>query len=80
MIRTRTMKRLKSQQEEQKQIRIKENKSHKNLKSLASTNEKPEEDENRAEVQRNFLLLGIAISSNIGKNIIGYKVIFYTAT
>jgi len=66
MIRTRTMKRLKSQQEEQKQIRIKENKSHKNLKSLASTNEKPEEDENRAEVQRNFLLLGIAISSNIG--------------
>merc|ERR1712064_61841 len=70
MIRTRTMKRLKTQQEVQKQIRIKENKSHKNLKSLETTsenkNKESEDDENRAETQRNFLLLGIAISSNIG--------------
>merc|ERR1719244_1089221 len=39
MIRTRTMKRLKTQQEVQKQMRKKENKSHKNLKSLETSSE-----------------------------------------
>ena len=54
---TRTMKRLKTQQSIQKQIR---------LKSVNEDDDADDDDKSRSEIQRNFLLMGIAISSNIG--------------
>jgi len=64
--RTKTMKRLKAQQEIQKQIRNTPIKSAKSVQQQESMEVGNNEDDNRTEIQRNFLLIGIAMSSNIG--------------
>ena len=62
LLRSGTMKRLKSQQSVEKDIRQKEK-----LARINSQDGEIEEDDNdESEVQRNYLLLGLAMSSNIG--------------
>ena len=63
--RSRTMKRLKSQQSVEKEIRKKE-RYHSDTHKARQDEVIEEDDNDESEVQRNYLLLGIAMSSNIG--------------
>ena len=62
LLRSGTMKRLKSQQSVEKDIRQKEKLARIN----SQDGEIDEDDNDESEVQRNYLLLGLAMSSNIG--------------
>ena len=66
MPRSRTMKRLKTQQQIQKEIRQKDKQTGQGGPDSPREDDGEEEDGDEMEVQRNHLLLGIAMAANIG--------------